>query len=61
MEVRVEEDQVDVTLQILEAPQEQRLARRLRLSAFNLKRKHRNIDECVACGQAWLLIEAGVE
>lgn len=49
MEVRVEEDKVDVALQILEALQEQRLARLLRLRAFNLKMKHRNIYECVTC------------
>lgn len=39
MEVCVEEDEIDVTLQILEALQEQRLALLLRLSAFNLKKK----------------------
>lgn len=43
MEVCVEEDKVDVTLQILEALQEQRLTRLLRLRTFNLKKKHRNI------------------
>lgn len=46
MEVCVEEDEIDVTLQILEALQEQRLALLLRLSAFNLKNQHKNIYEC---------------
>lgn len=46
MEVCVEEDEIDVTLQILEALQEQRLALLLRLSAFNLKKQHKNIHEC---------------
>lgn len=43
MEVCVEEDEIDVTLQILEALQEQRLALLLRLSTFNLKKQHKNI------------------
>lgn len=49
MEVCVEEDEIDVTLQVLEALQEQRLALLLCLSTFNLKMKHRNIYECTGC------------
>lgn len=47
MEVCVEEDEIDVTLQVLEALQEQRLALLLRLSDFNLKMKPKNIYECM--------------
>lgn len=54
MEVCVEEDEIDVTLQILEALQEQRLALLLRLSAFNLKKQHKNIYECTGGKKSWL-------
>lgn len=41
VEVGVEEDEIDVALQVLEALQQQRLALRLRLSAFDLKKEQR--------------------
>lgn len=41
MKICVEEDEIDVTLQVLEALQEQRLAFLLRLSTFNLKMKQK--------------------
>lgn len=56
MQVRVEEDEVNVALQVLQAPQQQLLAVLLRLTTFDLRRKGaRGVLQMCQEGLGWWL------